>query len=700
MKRLVGGMLVVVVALLLSGCGGGKSSSVGTQTGTTARQTGQATFTIAWPASNKHASRPSRIIPDIVGSIRITVTNGGVDVGSKLFPRPDQGGQTAAAISGLPAGVPLTATVYAFPNTAGTGVPVAEAAIPITIAAGQNTQAPTITLNSTVDHVDVTPGTLLGAGQSVAISAGNPLSLTVGQTAPLVATPRDSSNNVVLIAPGNLTWASDNPAVSVDPASGQITAKQPGSANIIATVKVSATDPGIASPAFPVVVHVNIAFSPAAVVMTINQSLTFTAATTPSGSGGVTYSIQEGAAGGTINSSTGAYTAPNRAGTYHIVATSQADPSQSVAATVVVQEAVHALITSSLTSATVTPQAVLTLSASVQGKTNTGVTWSIQEGASGGTLTANADATETYTASGTPGIYHVVATSQADTTQKAVSTVVVQFAPSAIYSTLSAVTLAQQTSVTLRAIVTNQTNTGVNYGIQEGASGGTLTANSDGTETYTAPATAGTYHIVATSQANSSLVAVSTVTVSARAAPALYTNLTAALVFPSSTLTVRGIVTGLANTGVTYSLQEGGGGTLTANQDGTETYAAPNTPGTYHLRVVSQGDNTLTALIPITVVGTASSSVVIIPGSATLTLQQTTTFFGVTAGLLNNTVTWSIQEGASGGSLSGQTGNTTNYTAPTTPGTYHLIATSQANGTLQATATITVQSGGLNVSVN
>ena len=710
MKRLIACILVVGMALLMSGCGGGGSGSNGSASSTTARQTGQATFTIAWPGSGKQtaakltpakpASRVSRVIPDSVASIRITITNGSVIVGDKLFPRPSQGGQTSAAISGLPAGVPLTATVYAFPNAAGTGVPVAQASIAITIVANQNTQAPTITLDSAINHVDVTPGTLLAAGQSVTLSGGQPLSLTVGQTLPLVATPRDSSNNVVLIAPGNLTWASNNAAVAIDPASGVITAKQPGAANIIATVKVADGDPGVASPAFPVVVHVNIAFNPTAVVMTIGQSVTFSATLTPAGSGGVTYSVQEGNAGGSVNPTTGAYTAPGTAGTYHLIATSQADPTQSATATIVAQEAVHAVVTSSLRFATITPQSTITLAASVQGKTNTGVTWSIQEGAAGGTLTADASGTETYTASSNPGIYHIVATSQADPSQAAVSTIVVQFAPAAIYSTLSAATLAPQTNVTLRAIVTNQTNSGVTYTIQEGSAGGTLTANGDGTETYTAPGTAGTYHIVATSQANPALVAVSTITVLGQAGAAIHPNLTAAIVFPQSALTLRTIVTGYANTGVTYTIQEGAtGGTLTANGDGTETYTSPNTAGTYHIMAVSQADNTLVAVIPISVTG-SQSAVIIIPPAVTLTLQQTTSFCAAVANMINNTVTWSIQEGASGGTLFGQTGNTTLYTAPATPGTYHLIATSQANGALQATATITVKAGALNVTVN
>ena len=51
----------------------------------------------------------------------------------------------------------------------------------------------------------------------------------------------------------------------------------------------------------------------------------------------MTWSVQEGAAGGTI-AATGVYSAPAVAGTYHVVATSVADPAKSAIATVTVTE--------------------------------------------------------------------------------------------------------------------------------------------------------------------------------------------------------------------------------------------------------------------------------------------------------------------------------------------------------------------------
>ena len=60
--------------------------------------------------------------------------------------------------------------------------------------------------------------------------------------------------------------------------------------------------------------------------------------------------------------------------------------------------------------------------AAVQGTTNQAVTWTVQEGAAGGSITAGG----IYTAPALPGTYHVVATSQADPTRKATVDVVVQ----------------------------------------------------------------------------------------------------------------------------------------------------------------------------------------------------------------------------------------------------------------------------------
>ena len=52
----------------------------------------------------------------------------------------------------------------------------------------------------------------------------------------------------------------------------------------------------------------------------------------------MTWSVQEGAAGGTIDGA-GTYTAPSSAGTFHVIATSVADNTESASATVTVAAA-------------------------------------------------------------------------------------------------------------------------------------------------------------------------------------------------------------------------------------------------------------------------------------------------------------------------------------------------------------------------
>jgi len=67
------------------------------------------------------------------------------------------------------------------------------------------------------------------------------------------------------------------------------------------------------------------------------HAVTLTATVTGSANTAVTWSVLEGAAGGTVTAA-GVYTAPAGGGTYHLVATSVADPAKSATATVTVVE--------------------------------------------------------------------------------------------------------------------------------------------------------------------------------------------------------------------------------------------------------------------------------------------------------------------------------------------------------------------------
>lgn len=82
--------------------------------------------------------------------------------------------------------------------------------------------------------------------------------------------------------------------------------------------------------------HVGIGISPTTATMSTRATKTFESSITHSNNFSVTWAVQEGSAGGSI-SSTGVYTAPSVAGTYHIVVTSVADPVRTATAVVTVQ---------------------------------------------------------------------------------------------------------------------------------------------------------------------------------------------------------------------------------------------------------------------------------------------------------------------------------------------------------------------------
>jgi hypothetical protein len=75
------------------------------------------------------------------------------------------------------------------------------------------------------------------------------------------------------------------------------------------------------------------------------------------------------------------------------------------------------------------------------------------------------------------------------------------------------------------------------------------------------------------------------------------------------------------------------------------------------------------------------------PATAIVTTGATRQFTATVQNAANTAVTWSVQEGAAGGSVSGSG----LYTAPATPGTYHVVATSVQDPTKKDSATVTVQ---------
>jgi len=169
--------------------------------------------------------------------------------------------------------------------------------------------------------------------------------------------------------------------------------------------------------------------------------------------------------------------------------------------------------------------------------------------------------------------------------------------------------------------------------------------------------------------------------------PQLSTSVT---VTPANATVLRGAtqrftatVAGTGDTAVVWSVQEKQQGIDAGMIDNTGLYTAPlDAEGTFHVVATSHADPTATGTAAVSV---PVPAVAISPTAATLAPGGTQTFSSSVAGLADTEVTWTVQE-ASGGIVTA----TGFYTAPLALGVYHVFATSVADATVSASATITV----------
>lgn len=524
----------------------------------------------------------------------------------------------------------------------------------------------------------------------------------------------------------SVTWS-----VQEGAAGGAVTSNglytAPSVAGIYHVVATSRFDSSRSATATIVVPPVGVSVTPKTTTLLGGQSIQLTATVSNATNTSVTWTVQEGPSGGTVTSA-GRYTAPVGAGTYHIVARSVADSSKSDTATVTVPAVGVSL---SPQSATVLWGGSAQFTSSVSNAVNTAVTWSVQEGVSGGNVTTGG----LYTPPSAAGTYHVVAVSTADPTRSAVATVTV---PAVTVSVApAALSLFTWTSAQYTATVTGAVNSGVIWSVSEGA-GGSVTSSG----IYTAPSAGGTYHLVATSIADSTKAAVATITVSPRAlvnggfeAELVGWNSAGAVpIQPAGGGGKCAELTSDPNLATFAFLDQSfdvpaGGGSLSfvyamacAQGLPTYSYAAAAlrdevTGVTYQAALACQGGRYYFDLAPLaghwaTIMFSADAPaggddgadmviddvalsaqpppapvvVTVTPSTATATAGSTTQFAAQVTGASNAAVTWTVLEGVAGGSVS----STGLYTAAAMPGTYHVVATSQADGSKNATATVTV----------
>ena len=335
-------------------------------------------------------------------------------------------------------------------------------------------------------------GRIFWPGLSVFDSVGNASPGTVRLfTYPfdLTITPWIATTNVGIPVQLKATTKDGNPASwsasggTIDPVSGVFKASTPGLYVITATDDQGRVAHARVQVNPPIVVQV----SPSVATVPKLSTFQFNAHLSNTPDQAVTWSVVEGAAGGSIDPQTGLYTAPAVVGVYHVMATSVLNPTASATAEVDVVP-----VTVSLTPAYIELLPGSSFSLSVT--TNAGgVSWQASEG--------SISTSGVFTAPTQSGIYIVTATSLLDSTVQATSKIIVRRV--SILVSPNQITLAKGGTYHFLALTTSG---GVNWST---SGGGSIT--SDGT--YTAPATDGNYQVVATSAVDSNSSAFASITV-------------------------------------------------------------------------------------------------------------------------------------------------------------------------------------------
>ena len=161
--------------------------------------------------------------------------------------------------------------------------------------------------------------------------------------------------------------------------------------------------------------------------------------------------------------------------------------------------------------------------------------------------------------------------------------------------TPGSITVLRDATRAFTAKVTGTTNTAVTWSVEE-SSGGTI----DSAGLYTPPQNgAGTFHVIATSQANSAAGGSAVITVPL---PQVRIDPVAVTLHPGGTQTFAATVSGLTNTALNFTIQQSAGGGI--NSAGL--YTAPTADGFYDVVATSIVESTLTSNATVTV--TTSSS--------------------------------------------------------------------------------------------
>ncbi len=545
-----------------------------------------------------------------------------------------------------------------------------------------------VTVNSSAgsETTAITVAQTTEAGPSVSSVevSSSASSLTVGSQLALTAIARDANLNV--LTGKTATWTRLSGTAAVLSSSGVLTAAAVGAVTVRATVDGVAgertyivTAPVQDAPAatlskIEIAPRPNVRIAPRATQQ-------FQASALWSNGSRSTPSVTWSATRGTITSA-GLYTASGTEGSYQVIATAT---SGNLADTVSVDVSSSTAV---MTSFWISPDVGPALAPGATRQFVHTITWSdgatrpvnVTYTATGGTISS----TGLFTAGQIAGTFLVIANCGCGRPDTAVVLI------SQVSSQLVSLTL-NPASATMMAGSTRQFSTTALWStgattvppVTYSATGGSITQ----TGLYTAPSTPGTYRVIV-AQNGGSVRDTSEVTVQAAAVTLSSLTMTPPSVSLNAGQTQQFSVAGSWSNGgnsappVTYSAT---GGTISA----TGLYTAPSAAGTYRVIAAHTG-GTLRDTSDITVQAAplTLTSLTINPTSVSVSAGQTQQF-AVTG-------TWSNGSSSTPSHTYSATGGTVTagglYTAPTTAGTYLVIA-AHSGGTLRDTSVVTVQTG-------
>ena len=493
---------------------------------------------------------------------------------------------------------------------------------------------------------------------------------------------------------GSITTAGLYTAPSVTPKPAEVTVKA-----------TSVSAPLQSASATVAIESVSVAVTPSTAQVTWAGKQQFSATITGSTNTSVYWTVAgTGCSGSTCGSisTTGLYTAPAatpKPAQVTIKATSAADSTKSATASVTIVSPV---------SVTVAPATVQVhagskqqFAATVTGATNTAVSWTVAGSGCTGAACGTISTGGLYAAPSavpSPALVTVTATAAADATKSAKASVTVIPA--------IAVTVAPATAQVhagnkqqFTATVTGTANTTVSWTVAGSGCSGAACGTISTSGLYTAPAivpTPALVSVTATSAADS--------TKSGKASVTIIPPIVVA-VAPAAVQVVTGgkqqfvvTVTGTTNTAVSWSVSGSGCagaacGTISTSGLFTAPSAVPS-PALITVTATSAADTTKSAKASVTIVRPVA--VTIAPASAQVLTGGSQQFTATVTGTTNTAVSWTVSGAGCSGVACGTISTSGLYTAPIAvpaPPQVTVTATSAADPTKTASATVVVQSG-------